>query len=239
MKPSTFYQSRSGRVERVDLDVLRDHVKGVNLDMADWSRNRFIEVRYHVDDFSGHSYTVIFSVWFKGKPFMLCRNDRYCSRYVTHKAVYADFVAYVTTLLPPKRPKRVADFVDPETDIPDLDKVNGFDISKCYNPNLVPKFKVGDIVMACVPEQYSLDQSKKTIWTRCRIEWITPCDPKLTYLLLQLDRRFKKKKDPSESSEIVIDIGNGTLDCEHGNDQTVRALNKEESLRFGSMTKTG
>jgi hypothetical protein len=232
MKPTELYNGPAIRTEKNQLYCLTAHIYESRLDEVDWSKNQEVEVRYYIDEcFDGERGLAVFSVWFKGCPFMLCAeagrgNRDLASRYITNGAVFNAFLTYVATLLPPLQN---TDLVDPEIDLPQLDEYYGCKTADFYDPTAVSKFKTGDIVLGCVMENHLRDAyaGNKTVWvwTRCQVARVNPFNRKHTYHLQQMDRRWETEEETAaregKETEMITAQDRGNVGAT-GNDKLVK-----------------
>ena len=197
------------------------------------SENTEVEIHYYIDEsFDGERGLALFSVWHMGRPFMICqeagRGNRDCmDRYITDAKVFSEFLVYVASLLPQEAPEAL----NPDMDIPALDEYHGCKTSDFYDPNLKPKFKVGDIVQARVLEDHLRDacafEKAKWITTRCKVVRVNPFNPAHTYDLMQMDRRWETQEEVKarggNRAEMVSKPNEGSVGAT-GNDSTVQPL---------------
>ncbi len=231
MKPAELYKSPIIKTE-TELYVLSKYIHEISLEGIETPKTTEVEIRYYIDEcFDGERGLAMFSVWFKGKPFMVCHeagrgNRDYYNRYVTDAQIFSDFLAYVVTLLP----KEEREAINPEQDLTQLDEFYGWPTTVLYDPSPKPKFKVGDVVMAKVLENHLRDayafEKAKWIVTRCEIVLINPYNPTNTYHLRQMDRRWETEAEVrdrgGQRAEMVTKPNEGNVGAS-GNDETVQA----------------
>lgn len=181
-----------------------------------------LEIRYYADEcFDGERGWSMFSLYFDGKPFMLCQeagrgNQDFTNQHISDRATYDEFVAYLHSLYAPD-PKQDEDIVGLDEDLPCLTEFYNHQLSDFYDANLKPKYKIGDVVMAYAPKNH-LSYSNEKVLTRIKIERLEQFNPTRTYWGIQLDRRWDSRCDVHE---MVTDPGKGSVGCAFNDDAVV------------------
>lgn len=233
MKPADLFSKPPIRIETEHLYVLENHIWELSINSLDWSKIPEVSLAYYIDEcFDGERGLEMFVVRFNGEPFMICQaagrgNRDSDSRYITDKAIYRKFIEKVAILLVEEKPTEA---VDQNKDVPGLDEFYGIATSRLYNPDLKPKFKENDIVLARVMENHLRDsyafEKTKYVWTRCRIDRVRHYNPEHTYHLSQLDRRWANETEMNGATTrfvMAFEKDHGTIGAS-GNDSSVIPL---------------
>lgn len=225
MKPSELYSlcptNRSN-----DIYLLSKHIPEVDFHRIDKYASLDLECRFYADHcFDGERIWRLFSVWFKNNPFMICQEagrdgKDYTDSFVTNNSIYRDVVCYLMTLYSSINSE--VESTDLDKDIPLLTKFYNNDLSRFYDPNLKPKYKVGDLLLVSISRNHLRDKSIK-ITARVKIEVVHQYNPLHTYHGIQIDRRWDGRGYNDEN--LVIDRNNGTLYCQF-NDSEVQGYSE-------------
>jgi len=150
---------------------------------------------YAYHDFDGRRVWFLFSVWYKNHPIMICQeagregND-HTEEFITDADGYTEMIKYIASLIQPPVSPLEERFHDPDADIEDLTRFYGTSLEELYDPKGVdPKHKVGDEVVAMVPENH-LSYETEQVKTWVRITGVFSHSPGQTYSGLQLNRRW-------------------------------------------------
>ena len=180
-----------GLMEFMDLDgyLLKDDA------------NELIETRSYIEhSFDGERSQVLYSVWFKGKPVMICQTAGRGGRdhrenFITDSSLYKEMVAYARTLMEIQEDDIYT--IDPNESLDELRYFYGNDVLSFYDPSFTPKYKEGDIVRASVIVDHlkMAYTNKQYIETRCKIQRVNPKSPSYTYHMVQLDRRWENEQE--------------------------------------------
>jgi len=184
----------------------------------------FLQIKYYADHcFDGRRVWELYSIWFNDKPIMLCQEagregDDHDESFITDPQAYRDLVNEIRKFaVTPTEDK-----CDPNVDLPEYTEFYRNNLSEFYDPNLKPKYKVGDVVMAMVPINHLRSPYEKHP-QRVRIERIKPFQPNQTYHGTQLDRRCG-----SEIGEYVTDVGNGSIGANFCDSDVLEVLSVSE-----------
>jgi len=217
MKPSELYKLKEIGVE-TDIYSLRKCLDGLDdLSYEGVESIEGLEQRIHgFHSFDGERSWELSSIWYKDRPFMVLQEagrggDDHVETFLTDKEVLKELKLKIAELL--DQHKKTISF-SPDEDIEDLDCFYGHELSEFYNPNINPRYKVDDIVIASVPKNH-LNYSDETVTTRVKIQIVNPTDPTYTYHGLQIDRRWSDDSfGQGKPSQMIIDINNGKVGCE-------------------------
>jgi len=195
--------------------------------------NKHVELKSYINhDIDGNRYISMSSVWFKNKPVMICQEagrggKDHNEHFITDSSVYIEMVKYVRSLITIEEDD--IDVLDPTVECKELTNFYGINASELYDPNLKPKYKLGDIVMASVKEDHLRYDNRNYIETRCKITQINSKDPDYTYHMDQLDRRWENDKEKKArgcidfTGNMVFDKNKGQVGA-RGNDKTILHL---------------
>lgn len=162
----------------------------------------------------------LFSVWLRDTPIMICqqagRSGRdYSNQFITNYDGYLSLIKLLQSLEEPD-PLDSEPITDPDAHSDLLTEFYGNKLEQFYNPDLVTRYKVGDIVIASVPVNH-LNYKKERVDTRCLIEKVQQYNPLYTYHARQLDRRW----DHTKTNVMVYDKDHGSVYA-HFSDNEVR-----------------
>jgi hypothetical protein len=196
-----------------DLYDMERHMGIEMWDFPDDAKNTEVEMRYYVDEcFDGERGFEIVSIWFKGQAVMLStRGGRGLSdtedQAIIDDALYNAMHRYLDSLK--KEDLEHLAIVDLDSNYDDLNfEYAQNTLHTFYNPEGVnPKYKVGDVVIAKVPENH-LQFGSPAIETRVEIIEVRKYNPINTYSGVQLDRRWG---DGKLAREMITDVGNGGI----------------------------
>lgn len=211
MKPSELYNMPAITTSK-NIHLLDGHMSNIDFYNICAEASKRVELRFYADvDFDGRRVWVLFSVWFDGKPVMICQEagregSDHRATFVTDLETYKALSAYIVTLYDNEEDDDDDSF-DPNDDIPDLTEFYNRNLSEFYDPKGVnPKYKVNDIVMAKVPKNH-LVYDKKFIITRVKIKRVMPFNPAETYYGIQLDRAC----DPDDMGNYIDKPNEGNI----------------------------
>lgn len=192
--------------------------------LIDDGKNVRVVVKYYAD----HPGTdcrcfKFFSVWFNGRPFMICEvagRPDHKEFYVTDYNTYNEAIAYLKSISTEAWEREE---FDPDKDAEGLGRFYGTDISKFYNPDGVdPKYKVGDIVIAKVPKGHGYNP--KMIETPVKIIRVQPFNPFWTYHGTQIARKCADKG----FGWVDCPVGEGNLGAQFNDDRIVGPYEGED-----------
>jgi hypothetical protein len=161
-----------------------------NFNSNDFQTNECAEIEerfYAENSYDGERCFILSVLAFNNKPFAILQKagrggSDHKEIFITCKETYLAALAKLQELIDDP-----IEIIDENKDIPELTAFYNDTLEAYYDPNLKPKYKVGDIVLATVPENH-LDYKTKYIQTRVRIDRVSPVNPTDTYHGLQLDR---------------------------------------------------
>jgi hypothetical protein len=215
MKPSDLYKLKPVNVDNsiygmTDIKELEElSYYGNDIDSVEG-----LERRIHGQhDFDGERYWELSSLWYLDRPFMALqkagRGGRdHVETFLTDVKVFNELKVKLVELSNKKD-----NAYDVDQDVEDLDCFYSCALSDFYNPDLKPHYKVGDIVIAQVPENH-LNYSNEMVTTRVEIQRVSPNDPTCTYHGLQIDRRWSDDSfGKGQPARMITDVNNGKIGC--------------------------
>jgi hypothetical protein len=233
MKPKDLYALTPVLVER-DIYPLNDFVHAMSYgDFAEdfEDKNERIELRYY----ARHMYDdrrcwTLFSVWFDGKPVMICQKagregGDYQHHFVTDIDAYRAMEEYILSAV--VRDPELNPTLEPDEDNENVDSFYGDCLGKYYDPTLDPKYKAGDVVDAEVREDPFDFQNRQMVVARVLIDSVEPMNPSQTYHGLQLDRRVEG--EIGKPWQMVTEKNKGNRWAHFGDDR-VKGYSEDKSL---------
>lgn len=199
MKPRDLYALPSIHVSN-DFYPLEQHLPSVDFYRFKKSIDSSQRLRlcYYADHcYDGERNYTMFSVFFDGKPCMVCQNAGrggrdHSEEFITDKEVYLSLVSFLVSLY--EKDDEMCVF-NPDEDIENLTYFYSRDLSEYYDPGLELKYQVGDVVMARVLKNH-LNYSNEKILTRVRIDQVFPFCCAQSYRGTQLDRSVSLLDSP-------------------------------------------
>lgn len=220
MRPKDLYKCPPISVTK-ECYALSRHIVDVD-SCVDWEKNKYVELRHYANEcFDGRRGWELFSVWFKHKPVMICQaagreNDDHTDEFITHAKRYVQMKQYIMSISESGDEEEV-DEVSVVADDPTITKFYNCELSQFYNPDGVkPKYKIGDTVIAMVPENH-LHYDSKMVKARVKIERVARFNPTETYWGNQIDRGWKHNKNGSQ--KMVTMVGKGGVGATFNDDK--------------------
>lgn len=200
-------------------------------------KDRF-EVRIYMDesDDNGKYGARLYSIYFDGIPMMLVKNNgRYFvdyETYLTDKEQLMKFANYLIELAKNFHQEKEIEVFNPDEDINGVEVVGSYNLLSFYNPNLKPKYQIGDLVWAWVPENHLKydfsDDYHGYVLTKVRITNVSPFNPQSTYFGSQRERGWHVSEDRSFSHIMQLypmDEGFAGIGCDFNDSLIVGKVN--------------
>lgn len=222
-----------------ELYPLEKHLGGVEVcGLPDQAR---VELRYYANVcFDGRRTWELFSVWFDGKPVMLCQNagregDDHAVHFITDSAAYKAMVIYIRSLVEPEEPCQ--NVFDEDCCFAAFTEFYGHSLSEMYDPTFVPELKPGDTLMVEVneasPRGYWLS-GDKTIMTEVEVLDVDADSPYAPYRVKETQRVMKYgfKLQPQKPDEPMVVAKDRFKDWKkRGYDEIYHRLSRDLRIR--------
>lgn len=202
--------------------------------------NKKVEILEHgFINFDGNRIWELASAWFEGVPFAVIQRagrsgQDHQQYFITNANVFIQATAYLRSLIISNVENE--NIISETEDCPDLDRFYSFELSAVYDPNLKPKYKVGDIVVAWVKENH-LTYDDIYVLTRVVIESVSPYNPLETYSGHQIDRCVDHHR---KTFSIVFKKDEGYIGERTNDKMIVRlALDNEDAEKLLTIKKSG